>query len=228
VGIIELSYFASVVSAVFGGGSLIVSVLPFLQLKGRYANLQKALRGIRSPKDEKAMNIYGNEDDWSELVRWLDRGEVLLGMVQQRVIRRTIVAVVAVVTVVATIPLDVVGVPDVSANARAIEWHDLIAAVAVTIAPRLAFFRDWLLGDVEKKFLENFRDLEEAFYRREVAPKLDLFNAVFRRLFFHVSGSADEELAAVRSQLHELSARVSALSAATTKVGDTPGTESQP
>jgi hypothetical protein len=209
MGLVELSYVAGIVSAAFGGGSLIASVLPFLQLKGRYASLQKALRGIRSPRDEVIQSIYGNEDDWSELVNWLDRGEVLLALVQQRVIRRAVVAAIALVTVIATIPVDFVGAMD--NRAPAIEWHDLIAVVIVTLAPRLAFFRDWLLSAAEKKFLQNFRDLEEAFYRREVAPKIDVFNGVFERLFSHVSGTADEELEEIRKQLSELNGRVSTL-----------------
>jgi hypothetical protein len=211
MGLLELSYLASIVGAIFGGGSLIASVLPFFQLKGRYAGLQKALRSVRSPGDEEIPHVFGNEADWSKLIQWLDRGEVILAMVQQRVIRRALVAAVALLAVVAFVAIDFAGAPDFPVGAGTIEWQDFIGVAAVTVGPRLVFFRNWLLRDTEKKFLQNFHDLEEAFYRREVAPKIDLFNAVFNRLFSHVSGSADEELAEVRDELRKLSDRVSTL-----------------
>jgi len=213
MGLLELSALAGIVGTVFGGGSLIVSILPFFQLKGRYEGLRKALRGIRSRKDEGIQSIFGREAEWSELIQWLDRGEMLLALVRERVMRRVLLAAVALVGVIATIPIDFPAVPDVSARARGVEWHDLVAIVVVTVGPRLAFFRKWLLTDAERKFIKNFGDLEEAFYRREVAPKIDLFNSVFQRLFSHVSGSVDEDLVTVREQLGDLASKVEALSA---------------
>jgi hypothetical protein len=223
MGLFELSALAGIVSTVFGGGSLIVSILPFFQLKGRYEGLRKGLRGIRSRKDEVTQSIYGREADWTELIQWLDRGEMLLGLVRERVMRRALLAAVALVGVIATIPIDFPGVPDVSPQARGIEWHDLVAIVVVTIGPRLAFFKKWLLTDAERKFIKNFGDLEEAFYRREVAPKIDLFNSVFQRLFSHVSGSVDDDLAAVREELGDLVTKVDkALSARNRDKGNGP------
>lgn len=218
MGLIELSSLAAIVSAAFGGGSLLVSILPFLQLKGRYESLRKALRSIESPKDGGHQSIYGNKGDWLELVQWLDRGEVLLVLVQQRIIRRALIAGVALIAIIATIPLDMF-----AATSSGRTWHDVVAVVAVTIVPRLAFFKKWLLTDAEKKFLHNFRDLEEAFYRREVAAKIDLFNAVFQRLFSHVSGSSEEELAVLQDQLRDLSKRVSEISAKSPKPSVPPG-----
>jgi hypothetical protein len=222
MGLIELSALAGIVGTVFGGGSLIVSILPFFQLKGRYEGLRKALHGIRSRKDEGTQSIYGREAEWSELIQWLDRGEMILGLVRERVVRRALLAVIALVGIIVRIPIDFPGVPDVSAQARGIEWHDLVAIVVVTIGPRLAFFRKWLLTDAERKFIKNFGDLEEPFYRREVAPKIELFNSVFQRLFSHVSGSVDDDLAAVREELGDLVSKVEALSARNRDKGNGP------
>jgi hypothetical protein len=210
MGLVELSALAGIVSTVFGGGSLIVSILPFFQLKGRYEGLRKGLRSIRSRKDQGTQSIFGKEADWTELIEWLDRGEMILGLVRERVMRRTLLAAVALVGIIATIPIDFPGVSDVSAQARGIEWHDLVGIVVVTIGPPLAFFRKWLLTDAERKFIKNFGDLEEAFYRREVAPKIDLFNSVFQRLFSHVSGSVDDDLAAIHEELGDLVSKVEA------------------
>ena len=69
MGLLELSALAGIVGTVFGGGSLIVSILPFFQLKGRYEGLRKALRGIRSRKDEGIQSIFGREAEWSELIQ---------------------------------------------------------------------------------------------------------------------------------------------------------------
>lgn len=220
MGLLELSALASILGTVFGGGSLIVSILPFLQLKGRYDGLRKALRGIRSRKDEGVSSVYGKEAEWSELIQWLDRGEVLLALIRERVIRRALLAALALVAVVATIPIDFEGVSDISPHARGIEWHDLVAIVLATIGPRLAFFKKWLLTDAERKFIKNFGDLEEAFYRREVAPKIDLFNSAFTRLFLHLSGSVDEDLSAVRNQLGDLASKVDALEARNREKGN--------
>jgi hypothetical protein len=189
----------------FGGLGAAVS-----STEGTVRESPKGPASVRSPEDEEIQHVFGNEADWSKLIQWLDRGEVILAMVQQRVIRRALVAAVALFAVVAFIAIDFVGAPDFRMGASTIEWQDLVGVVAVTLGPRLVFFRNWLLRDAEKKFLQNFHDLEEAFYRRGVAPKIDLFNAVFSRLFSHVSGSADEELAEVRDELRKLSERVSA------------------
>src|SRR5215218_7897081 len=202
MGIVEL---ATVISTVLGGGSLLLQVLPFLQLKGEYESLRSTLKRVRSPQDERTQNVYGNEAAWLELVRWLDLGAVIVNPVRRRVFRRAVIATAAIITLIATVIFDNLGAPGKSG---AVEWRDLLALVLVAIGPRLAFLKRWLLTEAEAKFLANLHDLEEAFYRREVAPRLDLFNAVFARQFSYVQGSAADELAGIRADLNALNKRI--------------------
>jgi hypothetical protein len=182
MGLESLSYLAAIIAAVLGGGQLVVSLFPFFRLKGQYESLQEALRGIRSPKDERYASIYG---DWPALLKWLDVGALLIGPVQRRAMRQAVVGGTALVAVIATIPIN----PYL--DKTGIKWHDLIAVAVAAIVPRLMFVRNWLLPESERKFLRYFYDLEEAFYRREVVPKLDTFNHYCPRQDRPVAWSAE-------------------------------------
>jgi hypothetical protein len=206
-----LANLVSVISGVLGGASLLFQVLPFLQAKGEYEALRAALRSARFPKDEVTQSVYGNESDWRELVAWLDRGNLLMVPLRRRVIRRTIIAVCTMTILVLSIPFDAQTVDGVRSSGDPIEWFDFLTMAVVAIGPQFAFFKRWLLSDTEKKFMENFRDLEDAFYRREVAPRLDVFNSVFQRLFSHTQGSARDEVSVLTQRLDDLARQVGAV-----------------
>jgi hypothetical protein len=194
MGLEGLSYIAAIVSAVLGGGQLLTSVLPFFHLKGRYESLQQALRGVRSPKDERYSNVYGN---LPTLIKWLDFGEVILGPVQQRVMRQAVLAGGALVTVIASIPINF------GASKTGIEWHDIAAIAFACLIPNLTFLNNWFLPQSEREFLRNFCALEDAFYRREVKPKIDLFNKVVSQEFPLFRAATDEEYAQLLDKLRK-------------------------
>jgi hypothetical protein len=213
MGLVELANLAAVVSAVLGGGQLLLQILPFLQLKGEYETLRDSLRAIKSPQDERYHSVFGGEKDWEELIRWLDYGMLILVPLRRRIARRSIIASGALIALVATTLLDIPNNPTVRGTAGQIEWLDVLAIILSVAVPRLAFFKDWLLTPAERLFIANFHDLEDAFYRREVAPRLDTFNAVFDRRFSHVRGSWHDEIAVVNREVENLRKRVEGLAA---------------
>jgi len=168
---------------------------------------------VRSPEDERNQSVFGSDAEWLELVRWLDRGNLILVPLRRRVTRRAIIAALGLLALVATIPFDIPNALRVR-GAGNLEWNDIFVIVVVAVTPRLRVFKGWLLGETEKRFLQNLLDLETAFYRREVTPRIEIFNAVFDRKFAHVRGAASQEFSTILDELQALRARVDVLSAA--------------
>lgn len=65
------------------------------------------------------------------------------------------------------------------------------------------YLRLWFLPQSEREFLRNFYALEDAFYRREVKPKIDLFNKVVSQEFPLFRAATDEDYAQLLDRLRE-------------------------
>lgn len=127
----------------------------------------------------------------------LDFGEVILGPVQQRAMQQAVLAGGALVTVIASIPINF------GASKTGIEWHDIAAIAFACLIPNLTFLNNWFLPQSEREFLRNFCALEDAFYRREVKPKIDLFNKVVSQEFPFFRAATDEDYAQLLDRLEE-------------------------
>lgn len=180
----ELGLLATVLGTILGGGSLWLGVLPHLRTKGRNSSLRNALRSIERTPDrsrEHDKRTKEAQDDskahWDRLVAWLDKGELLLEPVRQRLIRRLVVIAFSAVLTVSAIPFDIQPNPFFNETTGSLELHDVGLLIALLIGPFFAFREKWTLSKQEREFLKNLNDLYEAFYEKEVVGKLDEFNS---------------------------------------------------
>lgn len=200
-------------STLISGAGLILQALPYFLAKSKYEALRLALDGLKFEADEftesKTLNISKpqpplfDEQEHRRLISYLDIGEVMLPLVRQRAFTRiTIVAIVSLLAIM-MVPFNF-HERAVFAGHPSFEWQDVVILFGVALGPYVAFVRRFLLSEDESLFLKNLQNLHEEFYRREVAPRLALFNYKVKLLFPSLPDVSKKELEQLQTHLDAL------------------------